>query len=155
MVVGLMGAQIRYTHDGDLFQKLGIWIGSMILVMLLSSILNPIARPMEEALISSNLEWVWIVIMWVFIIGSYIFFVIFLNRYILPPWRTTLKYAQSFGVALSKVEAEKLSFLMDGTLGDKWYPLDWLNDIKDEDKRRSLFEFANQIADKHSIKRPF
>jgi hypothetical protein len=35
-----MGAQIRYTHDRDLFQKIGVWIGSMILVMLSSTILD-------------------------------------------------------------------------------------------------------------------
>ena len=150
-----MGVQIRYTHDGDLFQKIGIWIGSMILVMLLSGILDPIARPLERFLVANGLEWFWLVIMWTYIIGAYIFSVIFLTKYILPPWRTTLKYARSFGVTLSKFEAEQISFLTDASLGDKWYPLDWLKDIDDKDKRRHLFEFANHVADKHGIKRPF
>ena len=150
-----MGVHIRYTHDGDLFQKLGVLISSMMLVMLLGSILDPIARPLESFLVSNGSEWFWLIIMWAYIIGAYIFFVTFLTRYILPPWKTTLKYAQSFGVTLSKIEAEKISFLTDGSLGDKWYPLDWLKDIDDKDKRRCLFEFANQVADKHGIKRPF
>jgi len=155
MEVGFMGARIRYTHEGDLFQQLGVWIGSMMLVGLLGGILDPIALPLEKYLDSNGLEWVWLVVMWAYIIGAYFFFVIFLTRYILPPWRTTLKYARSFGVTLSKYEAEKISFLTDGSLGDKWYPLDWLKDIDDNDKRRHLFEFANQVAGKHGIKRPF
>ncbi len=150
-----MGAQIRYTHGRDLFQKIGIWIGSMMLVMLVGSILDPIARPLERFLETNGLEWFWLIIMWAYIIGAYIVSVIFLTRYICPPWRVTLKYARSFGVTLSKIEAEKISFLSDGTLGDKWYPLDWLKDIDGKDKRRHLFEFANDVAKKHGIKRPF
>lgn len=150
-----MGAKILYTHDRDLFQKIGVWIGSMILVMLCSAILDPIARPLENFLVSNGMEWFWVVIMWAYIIGAYVFFVMFLTKYILPLWRTTLKYVRSFGVTLSKHEAEKISFLTDGSLGDHWYPLDWLKDIADKDKRNHLFGFANNVADKHGIKRPF
>jgi len=150
-----IGAQIHYTHDRDLFQKIGVWIGSMILVMLSSAILDPIARPIENFLVSNGMEWFWVVIMWAYIIGAYIFFVKFLTQYIIPPWRTTLKYVKSFGVTLSKYEAEKISFLTDGSLGDQWYPLERLKDIDDKDKRTQLFEFANRIAEKHGIRRPF
>ena len=150
-----MGAKIRYTHDGDLFRQLGVWIGSMILVALLGTMLDPISRQLETALVSRGLEWLWLAVMWTFIIGAYIFFVKFLTKLVLPPWKTTLKYVQSFGVTLSKLEAEKVSFLTDGSLGDKWYPLDWLKDVETNDKRRRLFGFANEIADRHGINRPF
>lgn len=150
-----MGAKIYYTHDRDLMRKSALLIGGLLVTSIGGAILDPIARPIEKALESNHLGLLWLIIMWGYIIVSYYFSVLFIDKYLFPQWKATAKYLATFNVDLKRDEAEKINFLINGSLGGKWYPLDWLLDIEPRRRKKTLFEFANNIAEKHNIRPPF
>lgn len=150
-----MGARIYYTHDQDLMRKSALLIGGLLLTSIGGAILDPISRPIEEALELNHLGLLWLIIMWGYIIISYYFSVLFIGNYIFPQWKATVRYVSTFKVNLNRDEAENINFLINGSLGGKWYPLDWLLDIEPRRRKKALFEFANSTAEKHHIRYPF
>ncbi|SEO18103.1 DnaJ domain-containing protein [Nitrosospira multiformis] len=127
-----------------------------MLVVVGADLLHPISDPLERELKSSDLEWIWLVLMWAYIIGGYLGSLILLNKTILPFWLPSYLYARSIiFTKISADEAKRLSFLFDGSLNGSWYPLGALRKIDPEFRREALFRFANKIAAEQGWQRPF
>ena len=75
---------IRFTHGYDLLSKIGAMVGGFMIVAAGADLLSPISNSIESGLKSSNLEWVWIILMLASIIGGYIGAIMLLGKTILP-----------------------------------------------------------------------
>lgn len=147
---------IRFTHGYDLLFKIGIMIGGVMIVAAGADLLSPISNSIERGLKNSNLEWVWIILMWVYIIGGYIGAIMLLGKTILPYWLPAYLHVRlSIFTKITPDEAERLGFLFDGSLGGIWYPLGAIRKIDPEFRREALFRFANKIAAEHGWRQPF
>ena len=147
---------IRFTHGYDLLFKIGAMVGGVMIVAAGADLLSPISNSIERGLKSSNLEWVWIILMWAYIIGGYIGAIMLLGKTILPYWLPTYLHVRfSIFTKITPNEAEQLGFLFDGSLGGIWYPLSAIRKIDPEFRREALFRFANKIAAEHGWQKPF
>lgn len=147
---------IRFTHGYDLLSKIGTMVGGFMLVAAGSELLSPISNPLERELLRNGLDWVWIILMWGYIIGGYIGAIMLLGKTILPYWLPTYLHVRlSLSTRITPDEAERLSFLFDGSLGGVWYPLNSIRKIDTEFRREALLRFANKIAAEYGWRRPF
>ena len=147
---------IRFTHGYDLLFKIGAMVGGVMIVAAGADLLSPISNSIERGLKSSNLEWVWLILMWAYIIGGYIGAIMLLGKTILPYWLPTYLHVRfSIFTKITPNEAEQLGFLFDGSLGGVWYPLSAIRKIDPEFRREALFRFANKIAAEHGWQKPF
>jgi hypothetical protein len=147
---------IRFTHGYDLLSKIGAMVGGIMLVSAGADLLSPISNLLEHGLKRNNLEWIWIILMWAYIIGGYIGAIMLLGKTILPYWLPTYLHVRfSLFTKITPDEAERLGFLFDGSLGGGWYPLALIRKIDREFRREALFRFANKIAAEHGWRRPF
>jgi hypothetical protein len=77
----------------------------------------------------------------VIIIVSMVGFVYLLYKY--TDWIPTYLYVRlSLGIKVSPSEAAQLTFLFSG---DYWYPLSEIKTLKPEERKKALFNFANNI----------
>lgn len=147
---------IRFTHGYDLLFKIGTMAGSIMLVAVGSELLSPISNALESGLKQKNFEWIWIILMWIYIIGGYIGAIRLLRKTIIPYWLPTYLHVRfSLFTKVTPDEADHLGFLFDGSLGGTWYPLGSIRKIDREFRREALFRFANKIAAEHGLRRPF
>lgn len=146
-MLGESMAAIRFTHSYDLLFKIIIMFSGIVIIAAGADVLSFISNPIEKGLRSSNLEWVWIVLMWTYIIGGYIGVIKLLGNTILPYWLPTYLYVRfSIFTRITSSEAERLEFLFDGSLNGIWYPLGAIRKIDPEFRREALFRFANKVA---------
>lgn len=147
---------IRFTHGYDLLFKIGAMVGGIMLVAVGADLLSPIAKALEHGLKRNNLEWLWIILMWAYIIGGYIGAIMLLGKTILPYWLPTYLHVRfSLFTKITPDEADRLDFLFNGSLGGIWYPLSSIRKIDCEFRREALFGFANKIATENGWRRPF
>lgn len=147
---------IRFTHGYDLLFKMGAMVGGIMLVVVGVDLLSPISNALERGLKRNNLEWIWIILMWAYIIGGYIGAIMLLRKTILPYWLPTYLHVRfSLFTKITPDEADRLGFLFDGSLDGIWYPLGSIRKIDREFRREALFRFANKIAAEHRWRRPF
>lgn len=147
---------IRFTHGYDLVSKLCAIFGGIIVVAAGVDLLSPISSHLESALISNDLEWIWLILTLAYGIGGYISAIMLLRKTILPYWLPTYLHVRfSLFTKISSDEADRLGFLFDGSLGGIWYPLSSIRKIDREFRREALFRFANKIAEENGWRRPF
>ena len=147
---------IRFTHGYDLIFKLGAMFGGIMVVAAGADLLSPISSPLERALKSNDLEWIWVILTLVYGIGGYIGAIMLLGKTILPYWLPTYLHVRfSLFTKITPDEADRLGFLFDGSLGGIWYPLSSIRKIDWEFRREALFRFANKIAAENGWRRPF
>lgn len=149
-------AVIRFTHGYDLLHKIALMGGAVTVALLASEIVEPLSQPLKYFLANRDLDWIWVVLVIAYAIGSYVGSVVLLTRTVLPYWLPTLLYVRTaLFTTVSADEATRLSFLFDGSLDGGWYPLGFLRKIEREYRREALFQFANKIAAQHQFVRPF
>ena len=147
---------IRFTHGYDLLFKIGGMVGGIMIVAAGADLISPISNSIERGLKSSNLEWLWIILMLAYLIGGYIGAIMLLGKTILPYWLPTYLHVRfSIFTKITPDEAERLSFLFNGSLGGIWYPLGSIRKIDPEFRREVLFRFANKIATENRWRKPF
>ena len=128
-----MRIKIRFTHFFDLIRKI-------LLVPLVAAC--GIIPSLLIAEISFNgfiqfLSFVSFVVGT--LIGGY-----FLSA-ITEPLSTILYLFFSCGVKITYQESKKITFLFDGSLSGKWYPLTFLKNIPKEDRKSLIFDFAEKV----------
>ncbi|MDR0528296.1 MAG: hypothetical protein LBG69_01610 [Zoogloeaceae bacterium] len=147
-------ARINYTRGYDLiFQWVSIF-GAIFICTAVVDIIDPISTPLEHWLEKNGFKWIWVILMWVYIIGGYISSVALITGKLF--WLPAFMYARwTLSTKITANEARRLSFLFDGTLGGSWYPLKQIKGLPPKVRRVALFRFADKIADKHGLTRPF
>lgn len=149
-------ATIRFTHGYDLLHKIGNMVGGLTVFAAATSVISPIADPIERALKYSGFEWIWVIILIAYFLIGYAGSIILINKTIWPSWLPTFLYVRiTLHTPITGVEAEKLSYLFDGSLGGKWYPLNAIKKIEAEYRKEALFRFANKVADDYRWVHPF
>ncbi|MCX7178657.1 MAG: J domain-containing protein [Proteobacteria bacterium] len=147
---------IRFTHGYDLLHKLGSMLGGLFVVVAAGDLLERITYPIQRYLEHSGLVWVWGILVLAYAIGGYIGAIALVNRTVLPYWLPTYLHVRfSLFTMVTPAEAERLSFLFDGSLWGRWYPCGAFRKIDKEFRREALFRFANKIADENGLRRPF
>ncbi|MEC4747547.1 hypothetical protein [Methylomicrobium sp. Wu6] len=112
---------IRFTHGYDLIFKFGAMFGGIMVVAAGADLLSPISSPLERALKSNDLEWIWLILTLAYGIGGYIGAIILLGKTILPYWLPTYLHVRfSLFTKITPDEADRLGFLFDGSLGGIW-----------------------------------
>jgi len=77
-------------------------------------------------------------------VGSLGIFIFLLRTF---DWLPTFLYIRlTLSTKVSPSEADKLSFLFDGSLNGKWHPLLEIGELKPESRREALFQFAKRVA---------
>jgi hypothetical protein len=118
---------LRYTHIYDLLYKL------TALVLYVVSV-----GPILDHLLPKNTPQY---LSFVIIIVSMMGFVYLLYSY--TDWIPTYLYVRlSLGIKVSHSEAAQLTLLFGG---DYWYPLSEIKELKSEERKQALFNFANYI----------
>jgi hypothetical protein len=130
--------------------------GGMAVVGAVTAIIQPITTPIEQLLVGNELGWIWTLLTIAYAIGGYVAGILLLSKTLLPPWLPSygrVRYLLS--TEISTAEAQKVSFLFDGSLGGVWYPLWSLRKIDKAFRKEALFRLANRIASDHGLHRPF
>lgn len=145
-------ATIRYTHGYELLYRLALMVASLILLVVGFELLGPIGKFAERILPT----WLSVILM----IAAFIFGLAgaatLLSKTVLPEWLPSFLYVRlSIFTKINPSEAERLSFLFNGSIGGIWYPLSSLRKIDPEFRREALFRFANKIAAEHGWQKPF
>nr|WP_146032299.1 J domain-containing protein [Stutzerimonas stutzeri] len=102
-------------------------------------------------------EWLQIILGIGIFIGTLAFAPLIYSKTVLPWWSSSWLYVRlNLGVSIDPAEAEKISFLFDGSMpGGKWYPLHGFREIEGEFRREALFVFANRVSRENGWKIPF
>jgi DnaJ-domain-containing protein 1 len=130
--------------------------GGLAVVGAVTAIIQPISSPIEQLLVANALDWFWILLSIAYGIGTYIAGVMLLSKTLLPHWLPTYgRVRYLLATEISTDEAQKVSFLFDGSLGGIWYPLWSLRKIDKAFRKEALFRLANRIASNHGLHRPF
>lgn len=147
---------IRFTHGYDLLHKIGSMVGGFMVVAAAGDLLGRIFYPVERYLEGHGYGWVWGIVIIAYAIGGYIGALLLLTKTVLPYWLPTYLHVRfSLFIKITPAEAERLSFLFDGSLWGAWYPCSGFRKIDPEFRREALFRFANKIADENKLRRPF
>lgn len=147
---------IRFTHGYDLLHKIGSMFGGIMVVAAVGDLLGRIFYPVERYLEGNGYGWIWGIAVIAYAIGGYIGALLLLNRTVLPYWLPTWLHVRfSLFIKITPAEAERISFLFDGSLWGTWYPCSGFRKIDPEFRREALFRFANKIADENKLRRPF
>lgn len=117
-----------------------------------ADLFSPVDRIVQRSLPS----WLYVILAIGFLFVGFVGAVIVLTKTILPHWLPTYLYVRvSLFTPISRDEAEKVSFLFDGSLDGKWFPLHVLRKLEREYRNEALQRIANKIADERELRRPF
>lgn len=128
-----MRVKIRFTHVFDLIRQIILW------PLILACGIGPAAL---LAVLSDN-GFIQFLSILVFIIGE-VLGAVYLTQ-LSEPIGTQLYLRCCCGVKLNYKEAKSITFLLDGSINGKWYPLKFLKKISKEERKQVLFEFAQKI----------
>lgn len=146
---------IKYTHTLDLLHKLTVMASGLIVVGAATELIRPLATVFERHLIENDMAWLWTLITIAYGIGGYIAAIVLLSKTLLPPWLPTfIRVRFLLATEISALEAEKMNFLFDGTLGGAWYPLWSLRKVDAAYRKEALLRFTNRIASDHGLQKP-
>lgn len=152
-----MAVTIRYTHGWNLLYQIVMWIASIALFVAIISVaepllnaLEPIGTGIQEAGVSIGIPEVVFSIIGV-ILGIAAFLaamggsVVLLMKTVLRPELPTYLYVRlSLFTPISWQEAGAVSFLFEGDVTGRWYPLRELRRVPREFRHVVLMEFAEQ-----------
>jgi len=150
-------ATIRYTHGWSLFYQIVFWIASLALWGLIVDTTEPILDSIQPTLDSIQEVGISIgiprgvfsaigyILLFLGFIGSLGLSIILLLKTLLQPELPTYLYVRlSLLTPISWKEAEDVSFIFDGDISGRWYPLLELRQIPRECRHEFLMEFAEQ-----------
>lgn len=126
---------LRYTHFYDMLYKFLALLAGASVAGLIIELISPLLSQANR-----DIKWM---------VGSVILICSILGvMYLLCSkmgWIPTLLYIRfTLHTKVSPSEGKTLSFLLDGSLGGKWYPCRWILEVNPESRRReALFEFAS------------
>ncbi len=144
---------ISYTNGYQFLYKIILIIGNFIALGVVFTIIDSI----PDSAIDWMPEWLQIILGIGIFIGTLTFAPLIYSKTILPWWISSWLYIRlNLGVSVNSSEAEKSSFLFDGSMpGGKWYPLHGFRKIEAEFRREALFVFANRVSRDNGWKIPF
>ncbi|WP_157572579.1 J domain-containing protein [Nevskia soli] len=133
--------------------KLLSFVASLSLTIGLGAFLSPYLDQMVMVLrvppsVENGLSFLY------FLVWALVYFLLLLT--LLPPWLPDLLYIRlNLRTQVTVSEAAKAAFLFDGSLNGRWYRLPSLRTTDPDVRRDFLFRFANNIAQKEGIAKPF
>jgi len=152
-----MAVTIRYTHGWNLLYQIVMWIASLALLITIFTVaepllnmMQPLADTIQDAGISIGIpNWVFAVIGVILAIAAFLAAmygaVMLLMKTILQPELPTFLYVRlSLFTPISWKEAGEISFLFEGDLSGRWYPLRELRHVPREFRHDVLLEFVDR-----------
>ena len=146
-------AVIRWTHAYNLLWKLLSFVASVALMVGLGAFFSPY---MDRVVFlkAPQLVSYWVPVLLGLV--SWLLVYILLLVTVLPPWLPDLLYIRlNLRTQVTVSEAAKAAFLFDGSLNGRWFPLPSLQTTDPDVRRDFLFRFANNIAQKEGMAKPF
>ena len=119
---------IRFTHHFDLLKSLLLFIFGFGVFMTILILLVFHDYPITPCVIICG-----IITVAIMIIGDHL----------LSPVATILYLSTKYNVHLTYKEAKGITFLFDGSLDGKWYPMKELADMDESQRKEYLFTFAS------------
>jgi len=123
----------RFTHIYSLLYKT---VGLFVFIILVGLVYE-----IPELFGISNAP---MVVQFVVFIGCCIGVIYLINKLAWIP--TYLYITRTLSTEVNSSEAKDLSFLFDGSLKGKWYPLLEIKKLKPESRKKALYEFASKIV---------
>ena len=143
---------IRYTNSYELIYI----IVKFHLTLFIALPAFPTLDKMPSELYIWMPGWLQVIAAGVIIFSLFYFVILALEKTILPLWLPSYFYIRiNLRVSISAEETKKISFLFDGSIYNRWYPLKEIKKIDNAIRKEQLFIAANEIARRHRIKQPF
>jgi len=133
----------HFTHFYEFLYLLVKFLTTLMTLAFLFDFL-PLPRFGNDIGFLKSYGWIWGLVIFV---GSWFGILYLLEKTLLPDWLPTYLYIRrKLHTEVSPSDAKKLSFLFDGSLDGKWYPLHEIRELRPESRREALFQFAKNVV---------
>lgn len=147
----------RYTHGYDLMYKVVFGIFFIFLLFALIDIADPVISRLERGLKTFDEgDWLAPVALLMLLAAAIVVCFWTLKRTLLPDWLPTFLFCwDEYRIRLSADEAQRITFILNGSVNETWYSFGPLKRVPKELRKEVLYQLANRIAVQWNRAKPF